>query len=148
MLMTWTDELDTGIPEIDVENRRLAGFINTLESARQTADRDAVGGVLEELLDFVVNHFLFEEHLMQEAGYELLHMHEKIHEMFARRIADFRGRYAKGEDIAAELITMLSNWIQNHVRDEDRRYAESVQEKIERSGGKTWVQGIFNRLFG
>ena len=148
MLMTWTKDLDTGIPEIDVENHRLAGFINTLESARLSADRNLVGGVLEELLDFVVNHFLFEEHLMQEAGYELFHMHEKIHEMFARRVADFRGRHAKGEDIAAELITMLNNWVQNHVKDEDQRYAQSVQQKIEQAGGKTWVQGIFNRLFG
>lgn len=148
MLTTWTDDLDTGIPEIDVENRRLADFINTLETARQTENRNAVGDVLEQLLDFVVNHFLFEEHLMEEAGYEFLHMHEKIHEMFARRVADFRGRYANGDDITTELITMLNNWIQNHVKDEDRRYAQSVQEKIEQSGGKTWVQGIFNRLFG
>jgi hemerythrin len=148
MLITWTDDLDTGIPEIDVENRRLAGFINSLEASRQTDDRKAVGDVLDELLDFVVNHFLFEEHLMQEAGYEFLHVHETIHEVFARRIADFRGRYAKGEEITTELITMLSNWIENHVKDEDRRYAKSVQQVIEKSGGNAWVTGVLKKLFG
>src|SRR5512143_3142220 len=102
MAITWTEDLNTGIPEIDSENRRLVDFINTLSAARQTGDRTQVGNVLDQLLDFVVNHFMFEEHLMEEANYEFRAAHEKIHEIFAKRLAAFRGRHANGEAVCDE----------------------------------------------
>lgn len=146
--MQWSEELNTGIAEIDSQNRRIADFINTLEEARSSADRDKIAVVLNELLDFVVNHFLFEEHLMAAANYEGLPMHEKIHEIFAKRLADLRGRFARGEVICDDLLVMLNNWVQNHVRDEDMRYAASVRRKIEAEGGQSWVSGLFKKLFG
>ncbi len=148
MTITWTEDLNTGIPEIDTENRRLVEFINTLSEARQTNDRTQVGKVLDQLLDFVVNHFMFEEHLMQEANYEFLAAHEKIHEIFAKRLAAFRGRFASGENVCEELHTMLKNWMEIHIKQEDKAYAASVQKVIEKEGGSTWVSGVMKRLFG
>lgn len=148
MTIAWTDDLDTGIPEIDVQNRRLVEFINTLCAAKQTGDQTLVSSVLDELLDFVCNHFMFEEHLMQEANYEFRAAHEKIHEIFAKRLASFRGRFASGEDVCDELHDMLKNWMDIHIKQEDKAYAKSVQHAIEREGGQTWVTGIMQRLFG
>lgn len=148
MQVKWTDDLNTGIPEVDAQNRRVADFINTLDAAKQTADREQLGHVLEELLDFVVNQFLFEEQLMEKAGYEFRSAHERIHEVFAKRLAEFRGRYANGEDITDDLIAMLTNWVNIHIKEEDKRYAASVQDVIDDEEGKTWVKGLFNRLFG
>ncbi len=148
MHFQWTHDLDTGIPEIDEQNRRVADFINALDEARQTADRERVGEVLEHLLDFVCNHFMFEEQLMEKAGYEFLSAHERIHEVFAKRLADFRGRYAKGEDVTEQLLTMLQNWVEIHIKEEDKRYADSVQQVIADEGGRTWVTGLVKKLFG
>jgi hemerythrin len=148
MSITWSADLDTGIAEIDAQNRRLGEFINILEDARQTGDREKLGYVLEELLDFAVNNFLFEEKLMEEADYEFRSAHERVHEIFVKKLADFRGRYANGFDVTEELLAMLMNWVENHVRYEDKRYADSVQQVIENEGGENWVQGIMMRLFG
>lgn len=148
MGIVWSADLDTGIAEIDAQNRRLGEFIHLLEGARQKEDREQLGYVLEELLDFAVNNFLFEEKLMEEAAYEFRSAHERVHEIFIKKLADFRGRYANGLDVTEELHTMLRNWVENHVRHEDRRYADSVQQVIEREGGDNWVQGIMQRLFG
>jgi hemerythrin len=148
MTITWTDELNTGIQEIDVQNRRLVEFINTLSAARQTGDRAQVGHVLDQLLDFVCNHFMFEEHLMQEANYEFRAAHEKIHEIFAKRLAAFRGRFASGENVCDELHDMLKGWMDHHIKQEDKAYAKTVQQTIEQEGGQTWVSGIMQRLFG
>lgn len=146
--MLWTDDLNTGIPEIDVQNRRLVEFINTLTAARQTGDRTQVGNVLDQLLDFVCNHFMFEEHLMEEANYEFRTAHEKIHEIFAKRLAAFRGRFANGENVCDELHDMLKNWMDIHIKQEDKAYASSVQKAIEQEGGETWMAGVMKKLFG
>jgi len=148
MSLTWTDDLNIGIAEIDAQNRRLGDFINILDEARQTSDREKLGYVLEQLLDFAVNNFLFEEKLMEEANYEFRSTHERVHEIFVKKLADFRGRFANGDDVTKELLTMLMNWVEGHVKNEDRRYAASVRQVIEQEGGDTWVQGIMKRMFG
>ncbi|WP_127478337.1 bacteriohemerythrin [Sulfurivermis fontis] len=148
MRMQWTEELDTGIAEIDVQNRRLGDFINTLSAAQQTGDREQTGWVLEQLLDFAVNNFLFEEKLMEEANYEFRSAHERVHEIFVKKLADFRGRYAKGDDVTEELLAMLTSWVANHIKQEDKRYAATVQQVIAQEGGETWVKGLMKKLFG
>lgn len=147
-MTTWTDDLNTGIPEIDEQNRRLVEFINTLIAARETGDRTQVGNVLDQLLDFVCNHFMFEEHLMEQANYEFRAAHEKIHEIFAKRLAAFRGRFAEGENVCDELHAMLKNWMEIHIKQEDQAYAHSVQQVIKQEGGDTWMAGIMQRFFG
>jgi len=144
----WTSDLNTGIQEIDVENRKIVDYINTLTAAQSAGDREELGNVLELLLDYVCNHFLFEEHMMEQANYEYRVAHEKVHEIFAKKLADFRGRYRDGETPFDEVIAMLVKWVDDHIRHEDKRYAETVQEKIEEEGGQTWVSGVMRMLFG
>lgn len=148
MQLAWTDDLNTGIPEIDEQNRRLVDYANTLDEAKQSGDHARVGQVLENLLDYAVNQFLFEEHLMAEANYEGLAAHERIHEIFAKKLADFRGRHAQDEDVTDDLHAMLANWVNVHIREEDQRYAGSVNRVIEQEGGDTWVKGVMKKLFG
>ena len=148
MKLIWTDDLNTGIAEIDAQNRRLGEFINILDESSETEDREKLGYVLEELLDFAVNNFLFEEKIMEEAGYEFRNAHERVHEIFVKKLAWFRGRFANGEDVSAELLTMLVNWVENHIKREDKSYVASVQQVTEEGGDDTWVQGIMKRMFG
>jgi hemerythrin len=146
MALNWTDDLNTGIPEVDAQNQRLADFINTLQEAKESDDRERLGEVLEEMLDFCVNQFFFEEQLMEKADYEFRSAHERVHEIFIKKLADFRGRYANGEDVNAELLAMLNSWVQNHVAREDKAYAASVSRVIAKEGGRNWVAGLFKRL--
>lgn len=148
MSFDWTDDLNTGISEIDAQNRRLGDFIDLLEESLTTEDREKQGYVLDELLDFVVNNFLFEEKIMEEAGYEFRSAHERVHELFIKKLAELRGRFADGDGIAEELLGMLRSWVENHVKREDKDYVASVRQVIEEEGDETWVQGIMKRMFG
>lgn len=148
MNFNWTADLNTGIAEIDAQNCRLGDFINRLDDSVKTGEREKTGEVLEELLDFSVNNFLFEEKLMEEAGYEFHHAHERVHELFVKKLAEFRGRYANGDEVAEELHTMLIGWVENHVKREDKDYVASVHQVIEDEGDETWVQGIMKKMFG
>ena len=144
----WTSDLDTGIPEIDLENRKIVDYINILSVAKSSGEREELGRVLDQLLDYVCNHFMFEEHMMQQANYEYRVGHEKVHEIFAKKLADFRGRYNDGETPFDDVLSMLIHWVDDHIRNEDGMYAETIQHKIEQEGGETWVSGVMKRLFG
>ncbi|KAG1461099.1 hypothetical protein G6F57_014208 [Rhizopus arrhizus] len=71
-----------------------------------------------------MSHFAFEEELMEEAGYPFCAAHKRVHEVFIKRVAEYRLRFQAGEDISDELRTMLSRWLFNHIRGDDQAYAE------------------------
>lgn len=148
MHMIWTDDLNTGIPEIDAENQKIVKYINTLSDAKASGDTEVSGQILDNLLDYAVNHFLFEEHLMEQANYQFRASHEAFHEMFAKNLAKLRGRQGDGEAVTDDLIEMLSNWVNVHIRQEDQNYADEVRRTIEEEGGRSWVSGVMKKLFG
>lgn len=155
MPIAWNDSLNTGIAVIDSQHRRILAYINELEEARAAHDMARVGSIIEQLVDYTQSHFGFEEALMEEAGYRYLRPHQKVHELFIRRVSAFTVRAAKGEDVSLELHTMLSNWLLNHIAHEDRDYAASVRrmnDEQERSHAAPVVQekrkGLLRRFFG
>lgn len=75
MAILWTDDLNTGIDVIDRQHRRIVDYINDLELAKAKQDREAVGKVLDELVDYTLSHFAFEESLQEEAGYKYCKPH-------------------------------------------------------------------------
>ena len=129
-LLVWVPELDTGIDEIDRQHRRIVDYINQLYELRNSPDREALGDVIGETVDYTISHFAFEESLVENAGYMFAVPHKKVHELFARRVAEMQSRFDAGEDVTADLHGMLSRWLFNHIRNEDRGYVDSVQAYI------------------
>jgi hemerythrin len=68
--------------------------------------------------------------------------------MFAKKLADLRGRCNQGENVSDVLVSFLSNWVNVHIRQEDQKYAGLVQQTIEDEGGRSWVAGVMKKLFG
>lgn len=148
MEKTWSSDMETGIAEIDAGNKKIVDYINSLNAAKAAGNRDELVKVLENLLDHVCNQFLFEEHMMEEAGYEYHKAHEKVHELFAKKLADFRGQVQAGGSPFDEVIAMLDHWVDGHIKNEDHMYAETVQTKIEQEGGESFVRSVLKKLFG
>ena len=114
--LSWSPDLDTGIPGIDNQHKQLMDFINRLHDARQHADRQGVVAVVDDLVEYTLSHFAFEECLMEDAGYEFVRGHKKVHELFVRRVASFSDRLKRGEDISHELHSLLHRWLFSHIR--------------------------------
>ena len=144
--LTWDHELDTKIPVIDNQHRRIVEYINELHSAIEQGDRKQVGQVVEQLVDYTLSHFAFEEELMEQAGYSFIAAHRKVHAMFTRKVADYQQRFELGEDIARQLLTTLRTWLINHIKRDDADYAEIVRLAME--SASTGKPGLLKRLFG
>jgi hemerythrin len=143
----WTNDLDTGIDVIDNQHKRIVEYINKLDDTRQTHDLEEVGKVLDELVDYTLSHFTFEESLMEEAGYPFINAHKRVHELFVRRVSDYLQRFKMGEDISEELLNTLKAWLINHIRNDDNDYSESVRENMNIVSSKK-SGGLLKRLFG
>jgi len=144
--MHWSDDLNTGIDVIDRQHQRIVDYINELHHAIEHGDRDEVGHVIEQLIDYTYSHFTFEEELMEEAEYPFLRAHQRVHELFVRRVREFQEKFQQGEDIARQLHTVLKTWLVNHIKHDDADYAEIVRRH---TGTDTeHKSGILGRLFG
>lgn len=147
--MTWTWDLESGIPVIDTQHKRIIEFINELDDARQTGNIDETNHVMEGLLNYTITHFEFEENLQEKAGYPYLKAHRRIHEIFMKKVAEIRTRASKGENVAPELLNLLNGWLISHIKGEDRDYIESVK-KITESNDKEvsgWLNSALRKYF-
>lgn len=151
-LLVWQDDLNIGIDVIDNQHKRIVEMLNHLHAAQQSLQQLAVAEVIDELVDYTMSHFAFEEELMEEAGYPFCAAHKRVHDIFGKRVSDYRLRFQAGEDVTDELRTMLSRWLFNHIRGDDQAYAESVKRHLnqftrEHQGG-SWLGRTLKRVFG
>ena len=148
----WSSDLDTGIESIDQQHRRIVDYLNELSNANSTGDMAVTNHVLNELVDYTITHFAFEEELQEKAGYPFLKAHKRVHEIFAKRVAEFQKRAAAGENVAPEVLSMLKIWLVNHIKGDDADYAPSVKNMLgveaskDTTGG--WLGSALKKFFG
>jgi hemerythrin len=151
MAIEWTSELDTGIDVIDAQHKSIVNYINQLEDAIKQGNRDTVGEVLTDLVDYTLSHFAFEESLQEEAGYANSAPHKVVHELFARRVAKYQAEHNAGEDVAGKTHDMLSTWLVHHIKRDDMAYVNEVRASIDhivkdkKEGG--WLSRSLGSIF-
>ncbi len=106
--MEWNESYNIGIDVIDNQHRQILDYINALEQVKSTGDRDRIKEVLEDLIDYTQSHFSFEENLLEQVSYQYLPSHRGIHELFVKRLNDYRLKFEKGESIENDLYRLLS----------------------------------------
>ena len=92
VITTTTAPVQAGIPVIDGQHRQIVNYINHLHDAREKHDRTAVGDVINDLIDYTLSHFSFEEELMVESGYPFSGPHKRVHDVLVKRVAEYQLR--------------------------------------------------------
>ncbi len=130
-LIRWTGELDTGIPDIDQQHRRLVDLINQLfTSMREGNNKTEIARVVDELVNYTDTHFSFEEELMRSHGYPGYSEHQRIHQSFVAQINQFATKI-KGEEhlAAADVFSFLKDWLISHIKKQDiEGYAPMIRK--------------------
>jgi hemerythrin len=147
----WTDDLNTDIQVIDSQHLRIVEYINCLDDIKDSHDRDEVGRILGELVDYTLSHFAFEESLMVDANYPFINGHKMVHKLFVKRVGDFQQRFKIGEDITDELLIALKSWLINHIKSDDNDYAATVRanmKNINTTKDSGWLSRSVKKFFG
>lgn len=152
IFITWRDNLNLGIPEIDDQHKALAGMLNDIASmlhgnngsdqiqaeveATATAqhsgsahaglvEQDPVLMLLEKLVRHTREHFACEEALMQASGYPDLNTHRREHVMLLAELKQFLTSVEEGGlELTMESLSALKHWLIAHIVESDQDYAD------------------------
>jgi hemerythrin len=129
----WEERLDTGIGVIDEQHQRIAQYINDLHAAIERRDEGLEADTLIQLLDYTQSHLMFEEELLDAAGYPELQDHKAKHRHFQRRINYYFKHHNEGKAIATPLISELKMWLTTHILHEDHEYIPYIERYLQGS---------------
>ena len=137
--MPWTSELELGFEEIDRQHQELVRLTNLLheELCCPIPRREAIGEVLEGLVDYTHNHFIVEEVLFQRHGYPETAAHQAEHNGFTARAMDLLTRFEDGEEVSLEAMELLKGWLVHHICKVDRAYLPFLRAAEAQSAGAT-----------
>jgi len=130
-----TDDLLTGVKEIDKQHRELLARGNAVlfPKAGATSDREILDS-LDFLINYVHTHFESEELLMECYGFDRLKSHRKQHQRLRRQVEELAGkakRKGSVEGLAGELYYLLHDWYIYHIREWDKAVAKYTSKCID-----------------
>lgn len=130
-LINWNPHYSVGIVEIDNQHKKLIALINQLYAAmRRGNGRDILGPVLSELVDYTVYHFSAEERLFHWHGYPEYDEHKQMHDYLSEKAKQLNREFAEGSPaITRDVMLFLSNWLNVHILEVDRKYGPFLNAK-------------------
>lgn len=130
-LITFDSRIMLGIDTIDNQHRKLVDLINRLhKSMKLRQSRSISAGILDELVEYTVTHFTFEENLMKKLGYSESEDHFQKHKELVSKVNDFRNRFSQGNaTLSMDLMDFLKEWLVVHIHVTDRSYVEFFKSR-------------------
>ena len=124
-LITWNDTMSVKIAEIDKQHQTLVNMINDLHEAMKSGQAKTImGKLLEDLSNYTVTHFSYEEMLFEKFSYPMSATHKNEHIMFLTKVAGFKAKFESGSvSLSLEIMDFLKNWLLNHIEGTDKQYS-------------------------
>ncbi len=135
----WSENYNTGIPDIDKDHLGLFALINDLHDKVELGSAEAsIKVTIEALGDYVYYHFEREEALMKACDYADIENHKAGHRKLQSQVESFRVSYER--DPASfnmtDFVAFLTFWIKNHILQSDMAYVPDVSRQVERWTGQ------------
>lgn len=130
-LFRWSDAFRVGVEEIDRQHRKLIDLVNELHrEMSQRRGSEALGRIVQGLVNYIETHFAYEEKLMTEHGYPEAQAHRAAHQKLAEQVREFQRRLEAGDtNMLTALLTFLSEWLTKHIQGADRAFAPFLNGK-------------------
>jgi hemerythrin len=123
-VITWSQEMSVGVPELDDDHRTLVGLINKLADAQDIDDAAVIEAVLDSLSTYVDEHFQREEEYMDSVGYPQLPEHRQKHRALTAQVEQIRLEFFLGnrDCLGEHTLAFLKEWLRQHILIEDMQY--------------------------
>lgn len=131
MAIQWTDDLATGVAEIDNQHKELFKRIDQLFRARnQAKGRLEIGKTIVFLEKYVDTHFAAEEKNMVKRHYPDYAAHKAQHAYFRNNLLNIKRQIdEEGPGVHIIILTnrMVIDWLRDHIRKLDRAFGGYLQ---------------------
>ena len=124
-LMAWNPKLSVSVPQFDEEHKKLVGMVNELHDGVQSGHgKEALGKILNNLINYTKTHFANEERFMRETNYPDIQAHLAEHQALAKQVLEVQAKYNAGATavLSMEVMNFLKNWLVKHIQGTDAKY--------------------------
>ena len=131
-MLTWIEEKHgNGIEELDLQHKELFDRINNLQTsiADGKKTKAELWHTIDFMVDYVKEHFEFEEKIMAERKCSALEDNMKAHSHFLAEFQAFRQHFdQKGTDgsLSLPIVKQAEEFIQNHISTIDARLRKTT----------------------
>ncbi len=128
--LEWNTGFATGVSRFDNEHKNLFAMVNDLHDAMQNKkSREAVGSVLNRLIDYTAKHFAGEEEQLTRTAYPDFAAHKREHEKLVEQALGLKAKFDAGETLPAQgVIDFLQGWLINHIQGVDKKYGPHLNK--------------------
>ena len=132
-MLQWKEEYEVGVAEIDEQHQKLIDIANRVYELMRNElalDKyDQIVEILQELKEYTVYHFHFEEGLMQKAKYKKRFSHKILHQNFLAKVeaVDLAALDENQEEYLVKIMDFIANWLIDHIVGEDKKVGQSVR---------------------
>ena len=132
-MLQWKEEYEVGVSEIDEQHQKLIDIANRVYELMRNElalDKyDQIVEILQELKEYTVYHFHFEEGLMQKAKYKKRFSHKILHQNFLAQVeaVDLSAVDENQEAYLIQIMDFIANWLIEHIVGEDKKVGQSVR---------------------
>ena len=129
-MIKWSDKYSVGISIIDEEHKKLFELINKADLVAKFGNNsNDVLAILDQMTEYVLNHFETEEHYMKEFHFPGFQPHRNEHIDFTNTTMDYKNRAVGGDcQITNEILEYLMQWLINHIQVTDKKYIGCFKE--------------------
>lgn len=132
-LIEWNDSLSVGIPEIDLQHKKLLKIAGELYElcVNGTDLKNQLPVVLKRLTDYTVYHFTEEEKFQRKYGYEQVDFHKLQHDQFVTKVMEQINKLnTSSVKEALEFYKFLAMWVTMHIAKADKDWAVVIKQKM------------------
>ncbi|WP_425059513.1 Bacteriohemerythrin [Sporomusa carbonis] len=136
-MFDWKNNYSCNIAEIDKQHKQLFHLASQLYDIAKASDDydyyDEIVRIFNELSDYTVYHFKYEEQLMDDYGYdsEETKRHKFEHAAFVAKMIQLQKEDLdkKQKKILMDLIMFATDWIEKHILHSDMKYKDFFNSK-------------------
>ena len=144
MNFEWSDHYSIGIPEIDIQHKRILLLIESLFHEKKL-DNEKI--IIQYLYGYMTSHFISEELIMYEYGYPEIERQKDSHFFYLYQISNYV-LPLKGENWNKKcFLNFLISWFSEHTMDEAKKWGEYINLKKQegvKNGRGTYNQSVFD----
>jgi len=124
-IVQWDESYSVYVKELDMQHQKLFNMINSFyDSMAANQTNKAIAKVIAEMKKYALQHFSHEESVMKVKGFPRIKNHQVKHQEFVNKVNELEARLAKGHPVlATDIAKFLKNWIIEHIKMEDKVYA-------------------------
>lgn len=130
MALRWRDSFSCNVEEIDNQHKKLFEIGSNLHTMAPTCIKndhyDEIKAIINELKEYTIYHFGYEEKLMQELDFSGYVEHKYEHKAFIRKVLKFEQEDLdiKQVESVMNLVTFVTDWIATHILKTDMKYKD------------------------